>query len=747
MSNMGINPKAFGKLMRMLAQYNDAPSAVIREYVSNAVDAVTGMEDGHVEVVFPTEDNPTLIVSDNGVGMTEEFMTTELGNYLTSTKSEDGSSIGSKGIGSKAAFSISDEFSITSRRDGRRTTCVYHITDDDECWYDSTVEDDVENGHGTVVSIDIKNPHDISRLRLSGNVLRGFPRGMLTVIDQNGNPIGVDWFDGMYRIDINDNVSIDLRKLISTSYGNSTSIMQGNVFYDSNSNSLLDKAFTRSPSLKNMITSYASGEFPALVIRVPGNTLTTNPSREQFESTDANIDVIMHALKSITMDDIARLHDTINDKEYMVLSYDDAISVYDGLCALFRKFSVRGERFIGGHDLWDSTLTISDDEGTVYYRPRHGGFTRVPSPYQKFTIPYDNGVRKGDGVLVVHGMNDDDINGFIKHLRLWSRITDSLDGNDFFKYYKTIVFTDKPIDDVIPYWYGRKSVITEVDKSGIDDEFAIHAAELKANRVARNGARTAPVEKKVSTITIGCGNPRRLTFREIEDFAQSPCHHVFRIDGDDYMNVTSESHEIMDRLRRLNEQLSLDDNMSLYSSTKMMVIRDYGSKKVRNHLHEHYDDVRDYYDYKSPNIQKFYDKTMDDYESSELVRLVDDNVMRPYSYWDRFQNKDINILEIIASKMGDDAPDCIRTIAGFIDKRNELAARYPTANMDDIDTILSYGAIPRDNRSFMRMMAPFDNAVSDMKSRFPLLKLITIDKMRDNMDVIIDYLRLFDRNR
>jgi len=123
--------KATPKIFDMFANdtYANKPLAIMRELVSNAVDAhvAAGLADRPVEVHLPTELDPTCRIRDYGTGMSHVFMmgdpsTNTPSKFMAytdgSTKDGDDKAIGGFGIGSKSPFSYVDQFTIRSAHEG-----------------------------------------------------------------------------------------------------------------------------------------------------------------------------------------------------------------------------------------------------------------------------------------------------------------------------------------------------------------------------------------------------------------------------------------------------------------------------------------------------------------------------------------------------------------------------------------------------------------------------------------------------
>lgn len=137
--------------------YSDKPLAVTREYICNAYDAhiAAGDRDLPVEVTITKTE---FKVKDYGAGIPEALIDDVYCTYFASTKRGDGAQTGGFGLGSKAGFSYSDHFMVTSAHQGMRRIYVMSKGDDGEpsnrLMGSSPCPDDE---HGVIVSIPIKD--------------------------------------------------------------------------------------------------------------------------------------------------------------------------------------------------------------------------------------------------------------------------------------------------------------------------------------------------------------------------------------------------------------------------------------------------------------------------------------------------------------------------------------------------------------------------------------------------------------
>lgn len=177
-----IDPASAAMILDMLAKkYNHPYTAALREYVSNAVDShkESGI-DRPVEVTLPTQFVPNLVIRDHGIGLSSEDVKNVYSKFGTSTKNDSDEQIGGFGIGAKSAFAISDQFSIVSVRNGRKSSVIGR-RDGGSIKFSFIVKDlptDEENGVTVSVPIDRPEMYDADSVL---NVLGGWKASEVTV--------------------------------------------------------------------------------------------------------------------------------------------------------------------------------------------------------------------------------------------------------------------------------------------------------------------------------------------------------------------------------------------------------------------------------------------------------------------------------------------------------------------------------------------------------------------------------------
>lgn len=121
--NFGIKETAHLYKVLYSSLYEDKEQVVLGELAANALDAhmAAGKADTPIKIALPSEMDPYLVVTDEGIGMDLETITNVYSTYGQSTKSHENQSIGGFGYGSKSPFSLSDSFTVVSVKDGIKT--------------------------------------------------------------------------------------------------------------------------------------------------------------------------------------------------------------------------------------------------------------------------------------------------------------------------------------------------------------------------------------------------------------------------------------------------------------------------------------------------------------------------------------------------------------------------------------------------------------------------------------------------
>ena len=144
--------------MHLMANlYTDVPWAIIRELVTNGIDSHVraGGGRGKVIVDLPTEDNPTLTVTDFGTGMSRKTFAEVYGNFSVSTKRGDDTQIGQLGAGAKSPYAMANQFTAVSRHKGVEYHVLLTKTDEGKPGWAIMAENPTDAPDGVTVTVPV----------------------------------------------------------------------------------------------------------------------------------------------------------------------------------------------------------------------------------------------------------------------------------------------------------------------------------------------------------------------------------------------------------------------------------------------------------------------------------------------------------------------------------------------------------------------------------------------------------------
>lgn len=155
--------KAFGILSSGL--YANKIRAIVREYSCNAVDShvEAGRADTPFDVHLPSSLEPWFAIRDYGVGLDEQQVRNIFTTYFESTKTETDDLIGGLGLGSKSAFSYTDNFTIVAIKNGMKRVYTAFINDQGVPSIAPMGEEESEEPSGVEIRFAVENSHDFQK--------------------------------------------------------------------------------------------------------------------------------------------------------------------------------------------------------------------------------------------------------------------------------------------------------------------------------------------------------------------------------------------------------------------------------------------------------------------------------------------------------------------------------------------------------------------------------------------------------
>lgn len=273
--------------------YSNKIKAVVREYLSNAIDEHKKFDvKQSVKTGFRLENNEnTFYVRDFAKGLSEEDVRNIFGMYFRSTKSKSNDSIGGFGVGSKAGHCYNDTFFVTSYFNGKRTiyTCVLGGGDSGvPVGHIYKIDESDTNETGLEVSVPVLFSDYFSFKQEVENFVHLSPANIEATI---GNLI-ISPIEAVKSFEKN-GFKFRLLNFGASSLFRELFFQMGGVTYES---SIKDKNF----SIKQNHT---------LVIDIPIGMMSIPISRENFENTAANklvLDKINKTIEELNEEDLAQ---------------------------------------------------------------------------------------------------------------------------------------------------------------------------------------------------------------------------------------------------------------------------------------------------------------------------------------------------------------------------------------------------------------------------------------------------------
>lgn len=317
--------------------YSNKPLAIIREYCTNAQDAMVdaGKGDQPITVSMPTYFNPTLSIRDYGNGLPEEDIFNIFASYGESTKRSSNDMVGMLGLGSKSAFSYAENFIVISRSNNVKKTYSAFI-DDTGIGKISKVAEEPCDDSGLEIQVTIRREDIILFENCAENFLSEFSP-VPTILNSptledriaKEKPVivsGTNWV---------------IRKRRS-SYGTEHFVKMGNVCYP----------FSRSNVVFNddvyqFLNRFSSSQTIYLNAEIGDVNFTI--SRESLEFTEKTKNFLVNALVTLSEEMASKAEDIVTNAE----TYWDAMVAYFECSTIFRShkdnvsFVVDGKKFTG----------------------------------------------------------------------------------------------------------------------------------------------------------------------------------------------------------------------------------------------------------------------------------------------------------------------------------------------------------------------------------------------------------------
>jgi hypothetical protein len=262
--------------------------AVLREYATNARDShVAGGTDRPVEVDLPSELNPTLVIRDFGVGLSEAEIIDVYARYGASTKRDTNDQVGAFGLGCKSAFTLGQQFVVTAVKGGQRTVALFALGGDGAGGVTVLGRASTAEPNGVLVSIGVP---DVAQMRRAATGFFGTWRPGTVLVDGQ-EPATV--YTGAFPV----TELVHLAEPANPAAESGVHVVMGGVGYRVNE-TLLAGAARDDQSLTRLVGALrAAGS--RLYGQVEIGAVDITPSREALRDTDKTIRTVRQVLVSV----------------------------------------------------------------------------------------------------------------------------------------------------------------------------------------------------------------------------------------------------------------------------------------------------------------------------------------------------------------------------------------------------------------------------------------------------------------
>lgn len=131
--------------------YSDPVGATVREIAQNASEV-----DPNFSIHIPTSFEPWLAIRDNGTGLSPDDTERYFSKLGASTKDKDNTKVGGFGAGAKVLWAVTDDYTVTSRWNGRMYTFLAYTDDFGRPMFTLANAVDTDQPNGIEVRVPVK---------------------------------------------------------------------------------------------------------------------------------------------------------------------------------------------------------------------------------------------------------------------------------------------------------------------------------------------------------------------------------------------------------------------------------------------------------------------------------------------------------------------------------------------------------------------------------------------------------------
>lgn len=316
--SIAMNGKAFRVLSNTL--YQNKIGSIVRELSCNAVDShvMAGCADTPIQIHLPDAFEPWFSVTDTGVGLSPEDITTVFSVYFASTKADSNDAIGAFGLGAKTPFAYTDQFTVASVYDGVRTIYSAYLTDGGVPDIKKMFSEPTTDPTGVEIKLSVKREDYHSFASETATQLRFFK--IKPVLINNA-------FNCTYD-DIADDIAIDTDNFTLTNAqprwnAPATFIVQGGVGYPLDSDQVQDSDITSADN-KNFLRQVLSGSIAHLKFEIGEIGVTASREGIEYDThTLTNINAKLEAIRDEITDHVAAIFDNAESDWERICMFND----------------------------------------------------------------------------------------------------------------------------------------------------------------------------------------------------------------------------------------------------------------------------------------------------------------------------------------------------------------------------------------------------------------------------------------
>lgn len=348
--DLSIDNSGLVHIMSLLTDlYSNPREAVLREYVSNAIDSHRrfGVTDKRIEVTVPYFEKSAygwsnnqaaggdkLIVRDYGVGMSKTELVEIYSRYGSSTKRTNNTEIGGFGLGAKSALAIAHRFDIVSIKDGIRVECYIEKNELGVGVLHFVSEAPTKEHSGVTITIPYTAQKTEAELFA---FFVGQDDNLLTINGKKFDKTVTNekYFDAVYGDDPDAPLGWIVKKVldgVDFIENNDTYITIGGVIYNTNNGAFRD--------IKRSVESYSR----AVIVNVPIGSVDFTPSREDLIYRGRTITSLTQTFASFSDAFTQHMIDSLNFIDNRLDAYEFVYSAYEDRFWNTSKLTWRGEK-------------------------------------------------------------------------------------------------------------------------------------------------------------------------------------------------------------------------------------------------------------------------------------------------------------------------------------------------------------------------------------------------------------------